>query len=93
MSADVCSWHCVTSIAGPHAVRNCMRDEGGPFEVGNQVLISSHCKLLSSKTPMTLLLSNTIGKCASSRYDIARGAPGRQPTAAPVACRALDRNR
>jgi hypothetical protein len=31
------------------AMRNCTRDEGGPFEVGNQVLISSHCKLLSSK--------------------------------------------
>src|ERR1700730_17624881 len=31
------------------AVRNCTRDEGGPFEVGNQVLISSHRKLLSSK--------------------------------------------
>jgi hypothetical protein len=28
------------------AVRNCTRDEGGPFEVGNQVLISSHRKLL-----------------------------------------------
>jgi hypothetical protein len=27
----------------------CTRDEGGPFEVGNQVLISSHRKLLSSK--------------------------------------------
>ena len=31
------------------AMRNCTRDEGGPFEVGNQVLISSHRKLLSSK--------------------------------------------
>jgi hypothetical protein len=31
------------------AVRNCTRDERGPFEVGNQVLISSHRKLLSSK--------------------------------------------
>ena len=31
------------------AVRNCTRDEGGPFEVGNQVLTSSHRKLLSSK--------------------------------------------
>ena len=31
------------------AVRNCTRDEGGPFEVGNQALISSHRKLLSSK--------------------------------------------
>jgi len=30
-------------------VRNYTRDEGGPFEVGNQVLISSHRKLLSSK--------------------------------------------
>jgi hypothetical protein len=28
------------------AVRNCTRDEGGPFEFGNQVLISSHRKLL-----------------------------------------------
>jgi hypothetical protein len=40
---------CVTSNAGPNGVRNCTRDEGGPFEFGNQVLISSHRKLLSSK--------------------------------------------
>ena len=31
------------------AMCNCTRDGGGPFEVGNQVLISSHRKLLSSK--------------------------------------------
>ena len=31
------------------AVRNCTRDEGRSFEVGNQVLISSYRKLLSSK--------------------------------------------
>ena len=31
------------------AKRNCTRDEGGPFEFGNQVLISNHRKLLSSK--------------------------------------------
>jgi hypothetical protein len=31
------------------AVRNCTGDEGRPFEVGNQVLISSHRKLLLSK--------------------------------------------
>ena len=31
------------------AVRNCTSDEGRSFEVGNQVLISSHRKLLSSK--------------------------------------------
>jgi len=30
-------------------VRNYTRDEGRPFEFGNQVLISSHRKLLSSK--------------------------------------------
>src|SRR6202165_930718 len=31
------------------ALRNCTRDKGGPFEVGNQVLISNHRKLLWSK--------------------------------------------
>jgi hypothetical protein len=31
------------------ALRNCTRDEGRPFEFGNQVLISSHRKLLWSK--------------------------------------------
>jgi hypothetical protein len=31
------------------AKRNCTRDEGGPLEFGNQVLISSHRKLLSLK--------------------------------------------
>jgi len=31
------------------AMRNCTRDGGGPFEVGNQVLTSSHRKLLLSK--------------------------------------------
>src|SRR5215470_11270234 len=31
------------------ALRNCMRDEGRSFEVGNQVLISSHRKLLLAK--------------------------------------------
>ena len=40
------------------AVRNCTRDEGGPFEVGNQVLISSHCKLLSSKAMVVSVAGN-----------------------------------
>ena len=31
------------------AMRNCTRDEGRSFEVGNQVSISSHRKLLSLK--------------------------------------------
>jgi hypothetical protein len=40
----------VSRVAPVHtAVCNCTRDEGGPFEVANQVLISSHRKLLSSK--------------------------------------------
>jgi hypothetical protein len=30
-------------------MRNCTRDEGGPFGFGNQVLILSHRKLLRSK--------------------------------------------
>jgi hypothetical protein len=30
-------------------MRNCTGDEGRPFEVGDQVLVSSHRKLLSSK--------------------------------------------
>ena len=40
----------VSRVSPVHtAVRNCTRDEGGPFEVGNQLLISSHRKLLWSK--------------------------------------------
>ena len=31
------------------AVRNCTRDEGGPFEVGDREQASSHRKLLWSK--------------------------------------------
>ena len=42
------------------ALRNCTRDEGGPFEVGNQVLISSHRKLLSSKA-MVVNVAETLG--------------------------------
>jgi hypothetical protein len=30
-------------------MRNCTGDEGRPFEVGDQVPVSSHRKLLSSK--------------------------------------------
>jgi len=41
----------VSRVSPVHtAMRNCTRDEGGPFEVGNQVLISSHRKLLRSKS-------------------------------------------
>jgi hypothetical protein len=40
---------CVTSIAGPNGMRNCTRDEGGPFGFGDQEPIPSHRKLLLSK--------------------------------------------
>src|ERR1039458_5467831 len=41
----------VSRVSPVHtAVCNCTRDEGGPFEVGNQLLISSHRKLLWSKS-------------------------------------------
>ena len=40
----------VSRVSPVHtAMRNCTRDEGWPFEVGNQVLISSHRKLLCPK--------------------------------------------
>jgi hypothetical protein len=42
-------------------MRNCTRDEGGPFEVGNQVLISSHRRLLSSKA-MVVSVAETAGQ-------------------------------
>ena len=43
------------------AMRNCTRDEGGPFEVGNHVLTSSHRKLLSSKA-MVVNVAETSGR-------------------------------
>ena len=40
----------VSRVSPVHtAVRNCIGDEGGPLEVGNQLLISSHRKLLWAK--------------------------------------------
>ena len=43
------------------ATRNCTRDEGGPFGFGNQVLISSHRKLLWSKA-MVVSVAETPGR-------------------------------
>jgi hypothetical protein len=48
------------------ALRNCTRDEGRPFEVGNQVLIASHRKLLSSKAMVVNVAEKSgqdSGKC------------------------------
>ena len=49
------------------AMRNCMRDEGRSFEVGNQVLISNHRKLLWSKA-MVVNVAEKPGQ-DSGRYD------------------------
>src|SRR5437899_339429 len=43
------------------AVRNCTRDEGRSFEVGNQVLISSHRKLLLSKAMVVNVAEKKVG--------------------------------
>jgi hypothetical protein len=49
------------------ALRNCTRDEGRPFEVGNQVLISSHRKLLLSKATVVNVAEKS--KRDFGRYD------------------------
>jgi hypothetical protein len=40
------------------AVRNCTRDEGGPFEAGHQGQASNHCKLLSLKAMVVSVAAN-----------------------------------
>ena len=40
------------------AMRNCTRDGGMAFEVGNQVLVSSHRKLLWSKATVVSVAEN-----------------------------------
>ena len=40
------------------AVRNCTRDEGGPFEAGRQGQASNHCKLLSLKAMVVSVAAN-----------------------------------
>jgi hypothetical protein len=50
VASDTSATGLVSRVTPVHtAMRNCTRDEGRPFEVGNQVLISSHRELLSSK--------------------------------------------
>ena len=59
--ANVRVGSCVTSTVMSTTVRNCTRDEGGPFEAGSQVLASSHRKLLSSKA-MVVSVAETPGQ-------------------------------
>jgi len=40
------------------ALRNCARDEGGPFEAGRQGQASNHCKLLSPKATVVSVAAN-----------------------------------
>ena len=54
------------------ALRNCTRDEGGPFEVGNQVLISNHRKLLWPKAMVVNVAEKS--ERDSGRYDWERRA-------------------
>jgi hypothetical protein len=49
------------------AMRNYTRDEGRPFEVGNQVLISNHRKLLWSKATVVNVAEKP--EQDSGRYD------------------------
>jgi hypothetical protein len=72
---------CVTSIAGRNGMRNCTRDEGGPFEIGNQVLVSSHRKLLSSKAMVVSVAEKTGTRFRQARL---REASASEP---PAKCR------
>ena len=63
------------------ALRNCTRDEGRSFEFGNQVLISSHRKLLSSKA-MVVNVAETSG------HD--PGRHGRERRAQANRCRSVE---
>ena len=49
-------------------MRNCTRDEGGPFEIGDQALISSHRELLSSKA-MVVSVAETAGQIPSGKVE------------------------
>jgi hypothetical protein len=66
--AVISAYGIVSRVTPVHtAVRNYTRDEGGPFEVGNQVLISSHRKLLSSKAMVVNVAEKS--KRDFGRYD------------------------
>src|SRR6476620_1119829 len=78
---DVADGSCVTSNAGPRGERNCTRDGGGPFGFGNQVLISSHRKLLSSK-------ATVVNVAETSGYD--PGRHGRERRAQANRCGSVE---
>ena len=60
---------CVTSIAGPNGHAQLYERWGrGPFEVGNQVLTSSHRKLLLSKA-MVVSVAETPDKIPAGKVE------------------------
>src|ERR1700720_381495 len=61
-------------------MRNCTRDEGGPFGFGNQVLISSHRKLLRSEA-VVVSVAETPGRDS--------GRHGRERRAQANRCRSV----
>ncbi len=72
--------HCpraAVSIRGAcTAVRNCTRDEEGPFEVGNHGLISSRCKLLRSKAVVVSVAERVV--VVTAKADLTRSLPCQQ---------------
>jgi uncharacterized protein YaaW (UPF0174 family) len=57
-------------------VRNCTRDEGGPFEVGNHGLISSRCKLLLSKAMVASVAERVV--VVTAKEGLTRSLPCQQ---------------
>ena len=72
--------HCpraAVSIRGAFtAVRNCTRDEEGPFEVGNHGLISSRCKLLRSKAAVVSVAERVV--VVTAKAGLTRSLPCQQ---------------
>jgi hypothetical protein len=58
------------------AARNCTRDEGGPFEFGDQEPISSHRKLLRAKAVVVSVAENAGTRFRQAR---SRGASASEP--------------
>jgi hypothetical protein len=61
----------VSRVSPVHtALRNCTRDEGRFFEVGNQVLISSHRKLPLSKAMVVVEPLHFLRTAAANGHDL-----------------------
>ena len=72
---------CVTSIVMVLAMRNCTRDEGGPFGFGDQEPIPSHRELLRPKS-VVVSVAETPGRDS--------GRHGRERRAQANRCRSVE---